>query len=311
MKKLTYEYVKDYIESRGCKLISDKYEDSDSKLEILFACGHLGMRTFNKLKANKSVCAKCAGNKKYTLEEIIKKLSEYGFILDDNQKYINANTKIDFHDKEGYGYSFSIHCLDGAYKGGFNVGRTFEKRNKYALDNMRLWLKKNNKSFSLNCEEYKGAHYSNIVFKCEKCDSEWVTAWSNIYSCGTECPNCQSSSHGEKFVNDFLNKNDIIFETQKKFPDCKNKRCLPFDFYLPDYNLCCEVQGIQHFFSRKHFGGEEQLILQQKHDQIKRDYCKNNNIKLIEISYLDFKNIEQILTKELSLERKEVEFIGT
>ena len=35
--------------------------------------------------------------------------------------------------------------------------------------------------------------------------------------------------------------------------------------------------------------------LQQKHDQIKRDYCKNNGIKLLEITYKD--NIEKVLTE--------------
>jgi hypothetical protein len=34
---------------------------------------------------------------------------------------------------------------------------------------------------------------------------------------------------------------------------------------------------------------------------MKRDYCKKNNIKLIEIPYWDFDNIEEILDKELKL----------
>jgi hypothetical protein len=49
------------------------------------------------------------------------------------------------------------------------------------------------------------------------------------------------------------------------------------------------------FFRGENFG------IQQKIDQIKREYCKNNNIKLLEIPYWDFDKIEEILNKELSL----------
>lgn len=38
-----------------------------------------------------------------------------------------------------------------------------------------------------------------------------------------------------------------------------------------------------------------------KKDNIKKEYCIKNNIKLIEISYKDYKNIENILIKELNL----------
>jgi len=39
----------------------------------------------------------------------------------------------------------------------------------------------------------------------------------------------------------------------------------------------------------------------QYHDKLKNEYCKKHNIKLVRISYKDFKNIEAILTKELDI----------
>ena len=57
-----------------------------------------------------------------------------------------------------------------------------------------------------------------------------------------------------------------------------------FDFYLPDYNTCIEFDGEQHFKPIKHFGGKERFKQQQKNDQIKNDYCVENNIALIRIS---------------------------
>ena len=46
---------------------------------------------------------------------------------------------------------------------------------------------------------------------------------------------------------------------------------------------------------------EENFKLQQIKDQIKRDYCKSKEIKLIEIPYWDFDKIQEILEIELDL----------
>src|SRR5699024_225894 len=43
------------------------------------------------------------------------------------------------------------------------------------------------------------------------------------------CPNCISSK-GEMFVRDWLESNGIQNEPQFRFPDCRDKLALPFDF---------------------------------------------------------------------------------
>ena len=74
-------------------------------------------------------------------------------------------------------------------------------------------------------------------------------------------------------------------KVKKRFIDCIDKRPLSFDFYVPQCNTCIEYQGIQHYKPVERFGGEEQFIIQQKHDMIKKEYCAKNNINLIEIPY--------------------------
>ena len=95
----------------------------------------------------------------------------------------------------------------------------------------------------------------------------------------------------------FLLNNNIIFVYQKTFSNCKFKRNLVFDFYLPEQNICIEYDGAQHFKINKHFGGIESLKLQQKKDEIKNEYCKNNNINLIRIKYNE--NVENELNKKI------------
>ena len=101
---------------------------------------------------------------------------------------------------------------------------------------------------------------------------------------GSGCPICRESK-GEKEIRKYLIKNNINFKPQHKFNGCKDKLLLPFDFYLPDHNVCIEYNGLQHYKPITWFGGEEGFIKQQKRDIIKMEYCKNNNIPLIIIKY--------------------------
>ena len=73
---------------------------------------------------------------------------------------------------------------------------------------------------------------------------------------------------------------------------------MPFDFYLPQYNICIEYDGEFHY---KMIMGYDEFINQKIRDTIKTVYCKENNIKLIIIPYWEFNNIENILIKELNL----------
>lgn len=127
--------------------------------------------------------------------------------------------------------------------------------------------------------------------KCLLCGNEWDATPGNILY-GVGCPKCQIS-HGERKISDWLEMHNFSFLIQYKFKDCVDKRPLPFDFYLPNNNTCIEYDGQQHFYSVDYFGGEDAFIKRQRHDKIKNDYCKNNNISLLRISYKD--NIEEQL----------------
>ena len=63
-------------------------------------------------------------------------------------------------------------------------------------------------------------------------------------------------------------------------------------FYLPDQNCFIEYNGKQHYVPVGHFGGELQFQKQLQRDNYVRNYCQNNNIKLIEIKYTDNVNIK-------------------
>jgi hypothetical protein len=107
---------------------------------------------------------------------------------------------------------------------------------------------------------------------------------TNNHILGQGCPICKESK-GEKVVRNYLISNNLKFIKQKYFNDCKDIRPLPFDFYLPDYNVCIEYDGIQHFKPIDIFGGEKGFNRVKKTDLIKTNYCLNNDIRLIRVNY--------------------------
>lgn len=129
---------------------------------------------------------------------------------------------------------------------------------------------------------YINAHTS-ILHRCKIDGNEWYATPNRILS-GRGCPKCNESK-GEKIIANWLDENNILYEPQKRFENCRSKKPLPFDFYLPHYNICIEYNGIQHYEPIDYFGGEERFKENVKRDKIKENYCSENNICLIKIAY--------------------------
>lgn len=124
--------------------------------------------------------------------------------------------------------------------------------------------------------------YGTHLYKCSKCN----TVWSGIFTYTLTCPNCEKvKSHGEKYISSILSNLNLNFIPEKRFDNCKDNRSLPFDFYLPDQNICIEYNGEQHYKPIEHFGGEASFEKRCYHDEIKKQYCSLHGIKLIEIPY--------------------------
>lgn len=120
-----------------------------------------------------------------------------------------------------------------------------------------------------------------------------------IYKNQIRCNNCSGrESYGEFLIKSCLKKYKISFYYQARFDDCCDILTLPFDFYLPDYNLCIEYDGEQHFYPKF---GEDSFVITKLHDAMKDNYCRWNNIDLLRIPYWERDNIEQILIDYLHL----------
>jgi very-short-patch-repair endonuclease len=311
-KRLDYEYVKDYIEKENYKLISVEYKKSADKLNLICPKNHNIWISFNNFKKGKR-CGVCFGNNYLnyqTVKNFIEIESGSNCILL-SEDYIN-NVQM-----------LKIKCNCGSvFKTTF---AKFNNRNKRQCNNCGNLLKNKDKAkihskfveeiYNLVANEYTilGQYVTSktpILIKHNVCGNEYYVTPSNFNSKHnqTRCPKCKSSK-SEKETEKILNKNKIIYKKQFKFDNCKNIFSLPFDFAIFDNNekliILLELDGEQHYKPVR-FGGvshdiaEKNYKLNKIRDDIKNEYCEKNNIRLLRISYIEFKNIEQILINELN-----------
>ena len=153
------------------------------------------------------------------------------------------------------------------------------------------------KGWTLLATEYKNAH-QKLLLECPH--GHIFTMNFDKFKIGQRCPVCIGSS-GEKEVRKYLNQLEVEFVEQKRFEECRNILPLPFDFYIPSLNMCIEYDGEQHFLKGCFGDTKGQVLLEtQKRDNIKTQYCLDNNIKLVRIPYWEFNNIENILKQAIN-----------
>ena len=298
-QKMPYELAKIKTEKLGYQLLTTKeeYVKASEKNKIRCPNGHEYEQILNDLFQGHG-CKKCAykrnGEKqKLNYEYVKNKIDELGFILLSNE-YYNIDSKIKVKCKKcGHIFYPTFHNLQK----GSGCPNCFNKiRGKSSLISYEERLKYV-QSFGYDIitpkNEYKNAD-TKVILKCDK---------GHLYECklhdfynGNRCPKCNQSK-GEVKIKKYLKDNNIFYKEQYKFEDCKAQRKLPFDFYLPDYNLIIEYDGKQHFEISSFFGDIDSFIGIKVRDTIKNIYCKKNNINLIRIPYWEYDNIENILNK--------------
>ena len=143
-----------------------------------------------------------------------------------------------------------------------------------------------------------GKNLTKWLCKCE-CGNTTEVIGRDLKSGNTKSCGCLASK-GEEQIIDILLKNNIRFETQKTFKECYYKNSLRFDFFLPDINILIEYQGPQHyrpvdFGSKGKEWANSQFKYNLEKDNIKRKFAKSNNIKLIEIPYTKFDELEEYI----------------
>jgi len=136
---------------------------------------------------------------------------------------------------------------------------------------------------------------------CTICGHQWKQAIAHLTTAHgiskIGCPNCKKSK-GEEAIASFLIRAGLVYEQQKKFENCHNKRPLPFDFFVPSLGILIEYQGEQHFHPMRYKKARMKFRQVRRHDAIKRRWACNSGFEFMEIKYTD--NIEKLLKSRFS-----------
>lgn len=103
-------------------------------------------------------------------------------VLDENYDE-NVNLKLNCIDEDGYKYCISWESLRHTK----NLMK-FISSNPHTIENIKLWLIKNNIGYELMSDKYIDNN-SKLIFKC--CNGDiFETTWSHFYNSGSRCPIC-------------------------------------------------------------------------------------------------------------------------
>jgi len=287
MKKLTSEeYINKFKSKYG-----DLYDYSESIIKnsrnkIRIFCKNHGVFEITPKAHMTRGCPKCSGNKKLTKNEFIEISNEvhkkiYNYSLID---YKNNKTKVKILCKK-HGVFEQLPC---SHMKGHGCPKCANDLKKFKLHDI---INKSN-AIHDNKYDYSLVVYNNakekIKIRCKKHGIFQMSVNSHINK-KYGCPFCKKSK-GENLIESILKNLNIRFTRQKTFDDCKNKRNLAFDFFLPDFNICIEYNGKQHYHIIEYYGGIKSLEYYKIRDRIKKDYCSKHKIKLIIFKFDDSKN---------------------
>lgn len=275
------EYFKNLAIDKNGKCLSTEYIACDKKLKFKCSFGHIWETKPYYLVNNNSWCPECNKSHKDNIE-LFKKIAieNDGECLSND--YVNCRVKLKFKCYRGHIWMAKPH--DVKYSKSWcpicsnSVKLTIEEMQEIA----------NARDGKCLSEKYVDSH-TKLLWEC-KHGHKWKANPHDIKNGNKWCPICNESL-GERLISGFLKQNNIHFEREKKFINCRGeKRMLSFDFYLPEQNILIEYDGKQHYEPVNFYGCSNERAMKthlelMKNDKIKNDYCLKNGLILVRIPY--------------------------
>jgi len=147
---------------------------------------------------------------------------------------------------------------------------------------------------------------------CESCSTVYYIRNEEIFASYFKGhPDCsyklKIKSKGEYFIKELLDSYNINYLHNKSFKSLGIDSLLRFDFYLPNFNLIIEFDGIQHFSKKElkrvgyninssKFTSRKDLFKDQRlRDFTKNHLCLDNDINILRIPAWHLGKLKEIL----------------
>lgn len=277
------------------------------KKEIEMPYAHYNVTTKNGTKHYK--CRQCFIEEKILKYETIKNdVENAGYkLITQKDEYKNGRTYIKYvcpkhgeHTMRATNFHNGKRCPECHFE---------KSREMYSFSKEEVYNKvKALGGKLLNKEDYINTNVKNLKILCPNCHKNiFTTSLKHFMQHGGQsCTDCyKKESVGERKIRQWLEDHNFEFVKEKWFPDCRDAKPLPFDFYLPNENTIIEFDGKQHFEETHFFSHTNSKYANsitsyiQYHDSIKTEYCLDHNISLVRIPYTEINNIEKILQEKL------------
>lgn len=242
---------------------------------------------------NSYLCKQCYYDKNnitsWDTQKIIDFYKIYGLELLDLNEWKSVDDNMTSRDDLGFKYIMSITALKQYGKSSFK----FNKFNKYSLENLHNFCKIYRSDYRLISDKYIGIkeiyefEYIGNLLPLNEDSKFYMTA--DCFVNGFCIHPYFSTPKGVLYFESRLKALDIKYKKEYTYEKCKDKYVLPFDIYIFHTNEIIEIDGDQHRRAVNGWGGEDQFKYIQKHDEIKNNFCNDNNIKLTRIPYVSNK----------------------
>lgn len=265
-QRLTFEYIKDFIEGKGYKLLSTEYVNNVTKLEMVCPEGHtFQMRYSNFQSGNR--CPVCNGKQKHTYSNVKLIIEKTGYKLLSTE-YKNNRSKLKMICPEGHTFTMKFN--------NFHTGKRrcpdCSPTKRLTYDQAKQYIE--NEGYVLLSTEYKNVH-SKIKIMCP--EGHIFKMRYHDFQQEHRCPICaaqQTTSKGEKELVQYVSEiyNGTIVENDRNtIVNHLTGRNLELDIFLPDINKAIEYNGTYWHSGR----------YQKIKDKIKQDKCKELGIDLL------------------------------
>ena len=258
------------------------------------SCGKEFIRKANTFLQTKNLspCPRCKYGDKFVVKDIEDFLDaankKHGGKYDYSKfVYTNSDTKgiVICHEKDKFGiehgeFLVTPHAHIGSMQSGCPK---CSNKHRYTIEEWKReaeFIHGGKYDYSM-VTEYKGAK-EKLPIICHETDRFGVEHGlfyisSNGHLTGQGCPKC-ATSHGEMEIKHMLDNSGFDYVWQYKD---KWLGRLTLDFYIPQYKIGIECQGMQHYRPVKYWGGDVSFQKVVARDEKKLDLCKENNVTLL------------------------------
>jgi hypothetical protein len=310
-KPLSREDIFSVCAKLDIEIIGEPPANATTKFDYrCISCESEETMTVNQLKEREKsqigFCDCSRSRSQWTIERAISEGRERGFeLLSPLIGEITYFKKLKWRCEHGHATSFSV----GSLRSGCLT--CFRDKQFTSISDVKKWLKENEPTIKMVPGQKWDGQKKQYSFKCSVCGEIFEKPYTHVVADRRQlCPNAaRKKNFSETVVKQYLEKLlDVKFVMRKRSYDWlvnEEGNNMELDGYCGEKKIAFEHHGMHHYSEdhKWHEGDKRKGEKRKKDDDIKRRFCRENGVKLIEIPALfditPLSELKALIRKEL------------